>query len=78
MPTHFVLVSATLSEAFWQEWRAIEMRYPHFTEPPDGMSLLEHWANMSSMRKAAREALRQELRDTIRLGFGGGVYPIAV
>lgn len=78
MPTQFARVTAEMRDSFEQRWREIDQRYPHFSEPPEGMSLAEHWKNVASMRRWAREELRRELVQAVRLGHEKGMYPIPV
>lgn len=49
-------------KSFWDEWHQIDLRFPHFSDPPDDVSLAEHWTNMTFLRNAAREELRQAMR----------------
>lgn len=72
-----VFVSAQMARTYFDEVRAIDQRFQALSEPPDGMSLEEHWRNMASLRFAARQSLRQELVEAVKQSEGGP-YPIAV
>jgi hypothetical protein len=74
--TRFVFVSPAIRDAFLKEWRAIDSRYQPFTHPPEGMSIGEHWDNVSALRLSARQELRDEVRKALAQGFGGGNIPL--
>lgn len=72
-----LFVSLELRGVFRREWDAIDRRFPHFSEAPDGVSLDEHWGNLQMLRDAARDELRQAVREAVKHGLGGD-YPISV
>jgi hypothetical protein len=80
-PREFVFVGREIRDEFWREWRAIEQRYPLFGEAPEGVTLAEHWAALSTLRAVARAELRaaikQAARDSVEEDFNR-IYPLAL
>lgn len=72
-----VRVTAELAKAYECERRAIDARYPHFSEPPDGVSRDEHWRLLAELRTYARAEIRRELLEAVKIAEGGD-YIIAV
>lgn len=77
-PRALVFVDAAVRDSYYAELDAIDRRFPHFSEPPEGMSTSEHWDNLAEMRRYARAELRQSIRIAARTPGCGGLYPIPV
>lgn len=77
-PTGFVFVDLALAQQFAREWREIGRRFPALSDAPEGMALAEHWANLATLRRGARDELRRAMREIAARPGCSGSYPIAV
>jgi len=76
-PTALLFVSQPMADAYHREWREIGRRYPALSDPPDGVPHAEHWENLAQLRAAARDELRQALRQAAAQGHDGPI-PIPI
>lgn len=77
----FLFVPARVRDEYRREWRAIDRRFPHFSEPPEGQSLIEHWQTLAMLRDVAREELRGAIVDAAREAAEQGLeslFPVAI
>jgi hypothetical protein len=77
-PTRFVFVDLDIALQYGREWREISRRYPALDDAPEGMTLVEHWQNLESLRRSAREQLRRAMRVVAEQPGCSGLYPIPV
>jgi hypothetical protein len=77
-PTTIVFVNQSTRDAYARQISEIDRRYP-YDGPPEGVSLIDHWANLAALRAAARVEIRDAMRIAAKeLIFGPDEWRYAI